>query len=168
MPVFTLCLRSHLRGRDQWFPLHLSAWKNRNPMPRVHRNWEDLSLCWAATSARQPLGGRVQQLPLHQRQSRLFKGGVWSSSLPAPVIRPGPETAVLPSWTGMCGAQLPHMLYSSLPSVGGLLHGKNLTSTSNYQVPAKQWAFGQQLWPHNTCFQQRQSTTRNNRGEYLL
>lgn len=86
-------------------------------------------------------------------------GGVRSSSLPTPTVRPGPETAFLPSWTSVYGAQLPHMLFPSLPSLGGLLHGQNCTPTSNHQVPAKQWASGQQLWPHNTCIQQRQSTT---------
>lgn len=168
VPVFTLCLWSHLRGRDQWFPMHLSTWQNRSPMPRVHRYWEDLPLRWAAVSSRQPLGGGVQQLPLHQRQSGLHQGPVWSSSLPAPVIRPGPETAVLPGWTGVSGAQLLHLLLPPLPSVGGLFYGWTSTSTGNHQVPAKQRPFGQQLRPHNTCFQQRQSTTGNNSGKYLL
>ena len=86
-------------------------------------------------------------------------GAVWSSPLPAPVIRPGPEAAGLPGRTGVFGAQLPHLLLSPLQWVGRLFHGWTLTSTSNHQVPAEQRAFGQQLWPHNTCFQQRQSAT---------
>lgn len=86
-------------------------------------------------------------------------GAVWSSSLPTPFIRSGPETAVLPSRTGVSGAQLLDVLLPSLPSVGGLFFGWALTSTSNHQVPAKQRVSGQQLWPHNTRFQQRQSTT---------
>lgn len=86
-------------------------------------------------------------------------GVVWSSPLPAPVIRPGPEAAGLPSRTRVCGAQLSHLLLSPLQWVGGLFRGWTLISTSNHQVPAEQRAFGQQLWPHNTCFQQRQSAT---------
>lgn len=146
----------------------MPTWKKRPPMPRVHRCWKDLPLRRAAFSSRQSLGGRVQQLPLHQWQSGLYKGAVWSSSLPAPVVRPGPETALLPGWKGVCGAQIPHMLFPSLQSVGGLFHSWTLTSTSNHQVPAKQWVSGQQLRPHNACFQKRQSTIRNNSGERLL
>lgn len=86
-------------------------------------------------------------------------GAVWSSSLPAQFIRSGPKTAVLPGWTRVSGAQLLDMLLPTLPSVGGLFYGWTLTSANNHQVPAKQRASGQQLWPHNTHFQQRQSTT---------
>jgi len=28
-------------------------------------------------------------------------GAVWSPSMPAPAVRPGPKTAVLPGWTGV-------------------------------------------------------------------
>ena len=156
-----------------------------------HRYWEDLPLRRAAVSTRQPLGGGVQQLSLHQRQSGLYKGrtdllaedmslvldkfltifwtkrwltrpdpvspgAVWSPPLPAPAVGPA---AVLPCGTGVSKAQLPHLLVPPVPPVGGLLHRRTLAPPSHHQVPAEQRASGQQLCPHNTCFQQRQSST---------
>lgn len=86
-------------------------------------------------------------------------GAVWSPALPPRAIRPGKGAEVLPSWTGVSGAQLLHLLLPPLRSVGGLFNGWTPASPSNHQVPAKQRPFGQQLWPHNSCVQQRQSTT---------